>query len=91
MFANLPIEIQALVTDYLLANNFPAAKAIHDAWFDANTHQSDNEQAVPQHISHDAQTQKQSCENAYTQQPTTNLHENEQSINTTTNNNLIES
>ncbi|OGT68869.1 MAG: hypothetical protein A3J38_01685 [Gammaproteobacteria bacterium RIFCSPHIGHO2_12_FULL_45_9] len=32
MYADLPDAIQRVVREYLLANNFPAAKAIHDQW-----------------------------------------------------------
>lgn len=40
MFADLPAEIQQLVKDYMMASNFPAAKAIHDAWIDAHKNHS---------------------------------------------------
>jgi len=32
MLSKVPAEIQKRIVSYLLANNFPAAKALYDAW-----------------------------------------------------------
>ena len=37
MFAKLPADVQLTVRKYLLENNFPATKAVHDAWLDVHT------------------------------------------------------
>ena len=34
MFSELPKEIQVKVEKYLAADNFKAAKAVHDSWLD---------------------------------------------------------
>lgn len=36
MFADLPEDVKLDVTRYLLANNFPRAKQIHDNWMQAH-------------------------------------------------------
>lgn len=42
MFKDLPEELKRRVQDCLEANDFPAAKAVHDAWMAENYHSSLN-------------------------------------------------
>ena len=37
-FGNLPAYVQEKIKDFLIANNFPAAKALYDQWVAQMSH-----------------------------------------------------